>query len=445
MSDAQPWIGRRLHFVGIGGSGMSGWAHVAAQLGASVTGSDRNDSPALDRLRAEGIPAVAGHAADNLPDGEGLELVVSTAVPADNPELVAARERGLVVHPRADLLHELSSLRRTIAVAGAHGKTTTTAMTAHALRGAGLDPGYLIGGALRATGRHAEWGTGEWLVIEADESDRSMLALDVDVAVVTNVELDHHATYGSLEEVREVFRTFLHGAPEAILWDRPDVLALRDPADGATTPFDVPAPDLSVAGSRFDWRGHEVRLGVPGAHNARNAVAALEACRLAGADLGAAVAALATFEGAGRRFETLGHTPAGARVVDDYAHHPTEVAATLRAARTLDPPRLVAIFQPHLYSRTQRLAHRFGEALAIADVVAVVDVYPARERPEDFPGVDGRTIAAAVVDAAPGKTVLWLPQLDVAERVLPPLLRPDDLVLVLGAGNVDGLGRALVA
>jgi len=445
MPEERPWNGRALHFVGIGGAGMSGWAHVAAQLGASVTGSDRAESPALLRLRDEGIDAVAGHAAENVPAGDAVELIVSTAVPADNPEVVEARARGLVVHPRSDLLHELSALRRTISIAGAHGKTTTTAMTAHALRGAGMDPGYLIGGALRATGRHAEWGTGDWLVVEADESDRSMLALDTEVAVVTNVELDHHATYGSLEEVRDVFRTFLHGAPHAILWDRPDVLALRDGADGETIPFDVPEPALGPDGSRFAWRGHEVVLGVPGAHNARNAAAALEACRLAGADLERAVAALADFQGAGRRFESLGHAASGARVVDDYAHHPTEVAATLRAARTLRPGRLVAIFQPHLFSRTQMLAHRFGEALALADVVAVLDVYPARERAEDFPGIDGRTVAGAVLDAAPGKTVYWLPDLDDARRVLEPRLRPDDLVLVLGAGNVDSLGRALVA
>ena len=445
MPDERPWTGRALHFVGVGGAGMSGWAHVAAQLGATVTGSDRAASPALERLRADGLAVVAGHDAANVPEGAHVELIVSTAVPADNPEVVVARERGLVVHPRSDLLHELSALRRTISVSGAHGKTTTTAMTAHALRGAGMDPGYLIGGALRATGRHAEWGTGEWLVVEADESDRSMLALDTEVAVVTNVELDHHATYGSLEEVREVFRTFLHGAPHAILWDRPDVLALRDPADGDTIPYDVPDPELGPQGVRFTWRDREVALSVPGAHNARNAAAALEACRLAGADLDRAIAALADFQGAGRRFETLGHTAAGAHVVDDYAHHPTEVAATLRAARTLNPGRLVAIFQPHLYSRTQRLARRFGEALALADVVAVLDVYPARERAEDFPGIDGRTIAGAVVDAAPGKTVYWLPDGDEAARVLEPRLRSDDLVLVLGAGNVDAVGRALVS
>lgn len=272
-----------------------------------------------------------------------------------------------------------------------------------------------------------------------------MLALDVEVGVVTNVELDHHATYGSIEEVRAVFRTFLHGAPHAILWDRPDVLALRAAADGETIAFDVPEPELTPEGSRFGWRGHEVVLTVPGAHNARNAAAALEACRLAGADLDRAVAALADFAGAGRRFESLGTTASGARVVDDYAHHPTEVAATLAAARTLNPERLVAVFQPHLYSRTQRLAREFGAALAIADEVVVLDVYPARERADDFPGVDGRLVATATVDASPATSVLWLPDAADAERVLRGRLRRGDLVLVLGAGNVDALGRALVA
>ncbi len=445
MTDPRPWSGRALHFVGIGGAGMSGWAHVAAQLGATVTGSDQKPSAALERLRAEGIVAADHHAAANVPAGAQVELIVSTAVPADNPELVEAHARGLTVHPRSVLLHELSSLRRTISIAGAHGKTTTTAMVAHALRGAGMDPGYLIGGALRSTGRHADWGTGEWLVVEADESDRSMLALATEVAVVTNVELDHHATYGSIEEVRAVFRTFLHGAPHAVLWDRPDVLALREDVDGETIAFDVPDPELGPDGSRFTWRGHPVVLAVPGAHNARNAAAALEACRLAGADLESAVAALAGFEGAGRRFEALGTTPQGAHVVDDYAHHPTEVAATLRAARTLAPRRLIAVFQPHLYSRTRRLARAFGEALALADEVAVLDIYPARERAEDFPGVDGRMIAAAVADAAPGKPVLWLPDIERAEQIIRDRLRPEDLVLVLGAGDVDALGRRLVS
>ena len=198
MSSA-PWAGRTLHLVGIGGAGMSGYATVAAQLGAAVSGSDRADSPALERLRAAGIDARAGHDASNLPAAPDTLVVRSTAIGADNPELLAAAERGLTVVPRAELLREFSALKRTIAVAGAHGKTTTTSMLAHVLLECGLEPGYLIGGELRSSGRGADWGTGDWLVVEGDESDRSMLALQVEVAVVTNVELDHHSTYGSLE------------------------------------------------------------------------------------------------------------------------------------------------------------------------------------------------------------------------------------------------------
>src|SRR3954463_12288912 len=227
MTDVRPWGGRRLHFVGIGGAGMSGWARVAAQLGAQVSGSDRADSPALGRLRRAGIDARAGHDAANLPAGDGIEVVLSTAVPGDNPERIAALDRGLRVMPRAELLGELTALKRVIAVAGAHGKTTTSSMAAHVLLGAGLEPGYLIGGELRTTGLNAAWGSGDWLVVEADESDRSMLALDVDVAVLTNVELDHHATFGSLAELEADYRTFLAGPPQAVIWDRTELLALR--------------------------------------------------------------------------------------------------------------------------------------------------------------------------------------------------------------------------
>jgi len=439
----KPWAGRRLHLVGLGGAGMSGYARVAVQLGAEVSGSDRADGPALAPLRALGVAVHVGHAAENVPAGGGVEVVYSTAVPPGNPERAAARERGLPERPRADLLGDLSALKRTIAVAGAHGKTTTTSMVAHALLRCGLEPAYLIGGALRTTGLNADWGGGEWLVVEADESDRSMLALNTDVAVVTNVELDHHATYGSLHEVREVFRRFLAGVPEAVLWDRPDIVALR--AGAPYVGFDAAAPALELGGSRFEWREIEVRLGVPGAHNARNAAAALEACRLAGADPAAAAAALADFAGAGRRFERLGTTPAGALVIDDYAHHPTEVAATIDAARTLGARRVVAVFQPHLYSRTERLAGEFGAALARADVAAVLEVYPARERAADFPGVTGLRVAEAAADAAGGRTVLWLNDFDTAERTLAPRLRAGDVCLVLGAGDVDALGRRLVA
>ncbi|HEY8637593.1 MAG TPA: Mur ligase domain-containing protein, partial [Solirubrobacteraceae bacterium] len=248
--------GRRLHLIGVGGAGMSGYALVCAQLGAAVSGSDRAESPALERVRAAGVVVFVGHDAANLPPGDDVEVVLSSAIGADNPERAAAEERGLRVVGRAELLAELSSRRRVIAVAGAHGKTTTTSMTAHALLGCGLDPSYLIGGDLLTTGTNAAWGTGEWLVIEADESDRSLLRLDVDVAVVTNVELDHHATYGSLDEVRAVFADFLAGAPEAVVWDRPDLLALRAPG-APVVAYDATGVDLSDGGSRFDWRGHE--------------------------------------------------------------------------------------------------------------------------------------------------------------------------------------------
>jgi UDP-N-acetylmuramate--alanine ligase len=443
MADERPWAGRRLHLIGLGGAGMSGYARVATQLGAAVSGSDRADSPGLAALRDLGVDVHVGHDAANVPGGDDVEVVHSTAIAPDNAERAEARRRGLPDRPRADLLAELSALKRTIAVAGAHGKTTTTSMAAHILLRCGLQPAYLIGGALTTTGLNADWGQGDWLVVEADESDRSMLSLNVEVAVVTNVELDHHATFGSLAEVREVFRRFLAAAPEAVLWDRPDVVELRGGLP--FTAFDVPAPHLDGAGSIFQWRGHEVRLVVPGAHNARNAAAALEASLLAGADPAQAAAALADFAGAGRRFQELGTTAEGARVVDDYAHHPTEVAATIDAARTQGPRRVVAVFQPHLYSRTQRLAREFGIALARADVVAVLDVYPARERAQDFPGVSGLLVAEAAADAANGRPVYWLPTFDAAERVLRAELRAGDLCLVLGAGDVDALGRRLLS
>ncbi|PTL55467.1 UDP-N-acetylmuramate--L-alanine ligase [Paraconexibacter algicola] len=440
-----PWSHRRLHLIGVGGAGMSGYARVCAQLGARVSGSDRAEGPQLPGLRELGVDVHVGHDAANVPAGDDVEVVYSSAVPADNPERAAARERGLRAVPRAELLAELSALRRTLAIAGAHGKTTTTSMAAHVLLAVdGPDPAYLIGGALTTTGLHADWPAGDgWLVVEADESDRSMLRLDVDVAVVTNVELDHHATYGSLQEVREVFRELLDGPPQAVIWDRPDLLELRDPGT-PVVPFDATDVTLVPGGSRFAWRGHEVTLAVPGEHNARNAVAALEACRLAGADEAQAVAALATFRGAGRRFDRLGETALGVPVIDDYAHHPTEVRATLEAARSYGS-RVVAVFQPHLFSRTQQLHREFGAALALADVAAVVPIYPAREVQEDFPGITGLLIAQAACDARPGMPVHWLPSLADAERVVGALLRPGDLCVVMGAGDVDALGRALVA
>ncbi len=439
----RPWSGRRLHFVGVGGAGMSGYARAAHALGAEVSGSDATGGPYLERLAADGVlQARIGHRAENLPAGEGVELVYSSAVGAENVERRAARERGIPERPRAELLGELTAMRRTIAVAGTHGKTTTASMLAHALRAAGMRPGWLVGAPIGGGLANAEWGEGEWLVVEADESDRSMLSLSVEIAVLTNVELDHHATFASLAQLREAFRAFLAGPRCAVVWDRPELLELRE---GPVAAYDVRELTLTAGGSRFDWRDREVSLAVPGAHNALNATGALEAASIAGADAALAIAGLAGFHGADRRFQPLGVSPRGALVYDDYAHHPTEIAATLQAARTLPHGRLVAVFQPHLYSRTALLAHEFGVSLARADEVVVLDVYPARERAEDHPGVSGLMIAEATADAAAGGPVYWLPTFAAAEPVLRDLLEADDLCVMMGAGDVDALGRALVA
>jgi UDP-N-acetylmuramate--alanine ligase len=443
MAEDRPWAGRTLHFVGAGGAGMSGYALYAAQMGARVSGSDQREGPAVARLRERGVDVAIGHAAGNVPAGDDVDVVHSTAVPADNPERQQAARRGLRDRPRAELLAEITSERPTIAVAGAHGKTTTATMVAHILRECGMDPGFLIGAEVPAFATNGERGSGEWLVVEADESDRSMLSLSVDIAVVTNVELDHHATFGSLAELEDAFRAFLAGAPRVVLWRRPELLALAGPGSDVVS-FDVDEPELDGAAVRFRWEHQEVRLAVAGGHNALNAAAALEAARLAGADPRRAAASLASFRGAGRRFQRLGETAAGATVYDDYAHHPTEVAATIETARGLGPRRLVAVFQPHLYSRTAALATEFGAALSRADEAVVLDIYPARESAADFPGVDGRLVARTTADAAGGRAVYWLPRFDDAEPVLRGLLGSGDVCLVMGAGDVDELGRRLV-
>jgi UDP-N-acetylmuramate--alanine ligase len=443
-----PWRGRRLHLIGVGGAGMSGYARAASELGAQVTGSDAAASPYLEALVADGVVrADVGHRAGNLPAGEGIEVVYSSAVPDDNVELVEARRRGLALHPRAWLLGELTSMRQTIAVAGTHGKTTTAAMAVHALRAAGLDPGWLVGGLPGGGLANAHWSGGEWLVVEADESDRSMLSLQVCIAVLTNIELDHHATFSSLTELQDAFASFLALARRAIVvYDSPELLALAAGAGGAEViPYQPDGYELTPGAARFAWRGEEVSLAVPGAHNVANALAALEAARVAGVPTRVAADALASFTGAGRRFQLVGTTPQGALVYDDYAHHPTEIEATLAAARTLQPQRLVAVFQPHLYSRTKLLARRFGQALASADAAVLLDVYPARERAGDFPGVSGLLLAETTADAAAGKPVYWLPRFADAEPVLRAMLRAGDLCVTMGAGDVDSLARGLVA
>jgi UDP-N-acetylmuramate--alanine ligase len=387
--------GRRFWFVGIGGAGMSALALVAREWGAEVGGSDRARSSYVERLEAAGINVVIGHDGGNVPDG--AEVIVSSAIAPDNPE-VAGRE----VRKRGELLAELVELRPSIVVAGAHGKTTTAGMIAFCLDRLGLDPAFLIGGEIPQLGGNARAGEG-WLVAEGDESDRSLELLRPRVAVVTNVELDHHATFASQDEVRRLFERWLDEAPAHVRGEELD------------------AADLDLA--------------VPGEHNRRNAATALAALELAGVAQADAERVLPEFRGAGRRFEARGEAR-GVRVFDDYGHHPTEIAATLAAARAeANGGRVLVVFQPHLYSRTRHLADELGIALATADAVAVTDVYAARERP--LGGVDGKLVVDAVVTERPGIEVGWTPSLEDAARFLARRARPGDVVLTIGAGDVE--------
>jgi UDP-N-acetylmuramate--alanine ligase len=435
------WAGRRLHFIGIGGAGMSGLALVCAELGASVTGSDRADSSYMERLRVAGLEPTIGHDAANLPEGAGV--VVSTAIGDDNPELALTRERGIEPIHRGALLAELCAEKRLIAVAGTHGKTTTTAMLVWALRALGADPAFFVGGEVpglgaASTAANAGWGSGGWVVAEADESDASFLELKPEIAVITNIEMDHHNRWGSVAELCRAFREFAAPAKAVVA-----------PADGrlaeVTAGLPVSGFDLGVPGpQRLD-------LAVPGQHNLLNARAALAALAAAGFELPAAAAALADFPGVKRRLELKG-SRAGTRIYDDYAHHPTEVRAALSALREQGPGRLIAVFQPHLYSRTKAFGEEFGAALALADEVAVLDVYPAREKPVgELAGVSGLQVARAAAERMGGRRVCWLPNVKAADRALVDLLDhnravgyADQTLVTIGAGDVFKVGEALV-
>jgi UDP-N-acetylmuramate--alanine ligase len=386
---------------------MSALGLVAKEWGAQVGGSDRARSSYVDRLEAAGITVAIGHDAANVPDD--AEVIVSSAIAADNPELSRARELGARMRRRAELLAELVELRPSIVVAGAHGKTTTSGMIAFVLEWLGRDPAFLIGGEIPQLGGNAAAGDG-WLVAEGDESDRSLELLRPRVAVLTNVELDHHATFASEAEVRELFERWLSAAPEAVRGDELEPAALP--------------------------------LAVPGEHNRRNAATALAALELAGVDRAEAERVLPEFAGAGRRFELRGEA-GGVRVYDDYGHHPREIAATLEAARAgANGGRVLVAFQPHLYSRTRYLAHELGRALSAADAVAVTSVYAAREEP--VPGVEGTLVVEALASERPGMPVAWTPELEDAVRFVARRARPGDVVLTIGAGDVERAGPLLL-
>lgn len=455
--------GRRLHFIAIGGAGMSGLALVCHGLGAQVSGSDRAEGTYIQRLRAAGLDPDLSHDAGRVP--ADAEVVVSTAIAEDNVELVRARERGQRVIHRGELLAELAGAGQLIAVAGAHGKTTTAGMISHALRQTGADPAFILGGELPGAGpggapANAGWGQGGVIVAEADESDGSFLRLRPDVGLVTNVELDHHSHWSGEAELWAAFERFCGHARLAVTEAGEAAARLRAGSSfglaGESTEggeWVAAGIEPSAGGCEFELRGpggpYPVRLAVPGRHNVANATAALAALHGAGAGSGLPplvelAGALASFPGMGRRLERKGER-SGAVIFDDYAHHPTEVAATLSALRELPHRRLIAVFQPHLYSRTKALASRLGRALAEADVVGVLEVYPARERPVgELAGVSGLAVAQAAASAAPGRRVLWLQRVEPAERVLADELGEGDLLVTIGAGDVYELADRLV-
>jgi UDP-N-acetylmuramate--alanine ligase len=384
--------GRKIFVVGVGGAGMSGYALLAHAWGAEVAGWDRNDTPYAERVRAAGIPVTIS-AEPESPDE--WEVFVSSAY--DHPG-----------RSRAELLAELVSLRRSIVVSGAHGKTTTAGMIAFCLERLGHDPAWLIGGEIPQLGGNAGAGEG-WLVVEGDESDRTVERLRPEIAVVTNVELDHHTTFGSAAELEQMFEQWLADVPKVV--------------------------------RGWELKPAALELSLPGEHNRRNAACALAALELCGVDREEAAAALFEFRGAGRRFELLGE-PGGIAVYDDYAHHPSEVGAAIAAAREATEGRVLAAFQPHLYSRTRHLAREFAEALAGADAVCVADVYAAREKPIE--GVTGKLVVDALAEVRPGALVGWTPSLDDVVAFLATRSEPGDLAITLGAGDIDRAARRLL-
>jgi len=441
-----------VHLVGIGGAGMSALARVLLARGAAVSGSDIKDSRGVAALRALGARIAVGHGADNL-DGAGA-VVVSSAIPGTNPEVLAAREHGIPILQRAQVLALLMRERRGIAVAGTHGKTTTTSMIAMVLRHAGLDPTFLIGGDLNEVGTNAYAGGGEWLVAEADESDGSLLWLAPEIAVINNVEADHLDYYRDEQEIRETFVAFAHNLPETggtvILGvDDPGIASLRERIARTTVTFGTdPAADWSgevlergPSGQRVLVRHHgeavgELMLGVPGAHNVRNALAALATSSLVGVPFDVAAEELAAFGGVQRRFQLRGSV-GGVTVIDDYAHHPTEVRVTLEAAREQGWARVIAVFQPHRYSRTQLLGRDLGAALADADLAVITDVYGAGEQP--VPGVTGKSLVDGLLAARPRARVAYLPKRGEVAGFVAGRVDPGDLVLTIGAGDITML------
>ena len=461
---------KRIHFVGIGGIGMSGIAEVLLELGFEVSGSDLAGGPLLDRLGAAGARVACGeHHADNLADAEAV--VASSAVADDNVELQAARRRNIPVVPRAEMLGELMRFRKGIAVAGTHGKTTTTSLVSATLASAGLDPTFIIGGVVNSAHTNARLGRGDYMVVEADESDASFLHLHPQIAALTNIDADHMETYGGdFEQLKRACLSFLNNLPfyglAALCFEDPAVRALADELHKPVASYgfdegvDFRAVDVRQVGrdsffrverhgQRASAEAREYRLALPGRHNVLNALAAIVIASRLGLGDEAVARALAGFEGIGRRFQVFGEVEmangegAGAvELVDDYAHHPTELAATLEAARACwTGRRLVVVFQPHRYSRTRDLFDDFVRVLATVDTLIITQVYPAGEQP--IAGAGGRALCRALRQR--GREPVFIESLPALAELLPNVLRDGDVLLTLGAGDIGRFARELPA
>jgi UDP-N-acetylmuramate--alanine ligase len=446
VPDPAGW--RTLHLVGVGGAGMRNIARLLLARGIRVTGSDLKDSANLERLRQAGATVFAGHRAEQL--GSPDAVVVSTAVPRSNPEVERADEKGIPVLARAQVLAALTRGLRLIGVGGTHGKTTTTSMIAVMLQRAGLAPTFIIGGDLNESGSGAEAGSGDLFVVEADESDGTFLLLDPEVAVITNVEPDHLDFYRDRADVESAFATWVERARVVVAcWDDPGVRRTLVGRPGGVLRYgrgvdvevdlmirdELLEPDASRATFAHGGREVEVHLDVPGSHNVPNAAAAVGVGIALGLDLETAVAGVASFTGVHRRFERRG-VARGATFVDDYAHHPTEVAAALSVAQGVRPRRrIIAVCQPHRYTRMQVMWRDLGESLVGSDVAVITDIYDAHEQP--IPGLTGKLVVDALAEAAPGKRIVYMPKRAELIEYLARDVGEGDLVVTLGCGDIN--------
>ncbi len=447
---------KKIHFIGIGGAGMSAIAKVLLEIGYTITGSDLSENETINKLRKSGAQIVTGHSRENIHDAEAV--VVSTAISENNPEVQGAKEKGLPIFHRADMIAHLMLKYHGVAVAGAHGKTTTTAMIAVMLEHAGVDPTVIIGGEVDYLHGNAKLGASKYLVAEADESDGSFLKFSPQIAVVTNIENDHMDFYKNMENILHTFNRFLHNLPKetglGILCF--DNAYIRDLAGSLERPYisygiehdaHYMARNICTQGAitTYDVYHAEqllgtVKLNVPGRHNVANSLAAVIVGVTVGLTFDQIAEGLSYFQGAKRRFQTKARID-GVWVVDDYAHHPTEITTTLLAARQTEPKRLICVFQPHRYSRTHFLREEFGRAFTPTDTLVLTDVYSAGEEP--IPGITGETLKEEV-ERQTGMQVIYIADKDKVARYLAQIVEPGDLVMTMGAGNVYLIGEELV-